>query len=35
MDLQSFNFLYPEDKLYPIDKQDRMYKPHIKVFYRS
>ena len=33
MDLQSFNLIDPKDKMYPIDKQDRIYKPHIKVYF--
>ncbi|HOO06582.1 MAG TPA: hypothetical protein PLH83_08850 [Ruminococcus sp.] len=33
MNLQSFNLIDPKDKLYPINKQDRIYKPHIKVFF--
>lgn len=33
MDLQRFNLIDPEDKMYPINKQDRIYKPHIKVYF--
>lgn len=33
MNLQRFNLIDPKDKMYPIDKQDRIYKPHIKVYF--